>query len=187
MAFLKKETLFIDQKYTSWKRAKKFGHGWTPLPPLIRAMPERKHFFFIDVFPKNKVFFNIFYISFCRHFESCDFCFLIIHNLPCLVFCLCPDFVDCHEYWYWRTEEKGGQFWAEGKLKCSEWKLLVSEKYEENLAERKIFCSFMVTITIIMVIHIITTMISIIITIMISSLARARVPICDAPPLTPGK
>ena len=38
------------------------------------------------------------FLSFCRHFESCDFCFLIIHNLPCLIFCLCPDFVDCHEY-----------------------------------------------------------------------------------------
>ena len=33
------------------KRAKKFGHGQTP-PPYIRAMPERKRFFSIDVFPK---------------------------------------------------------------------------------------------------------------------------------------
>ena len=45
LAFLKKQTLFIDQKCTSKKRAKKFGHGQTP--PLIWAMPERKRFFLL--------------------------------------------------------------------------------------------------------------------------------------------
>ena len=44
------------------KRAKKFGHGQTP--PLIRAMPERKRFFFIEAFP-------YFLRLFSKHFLSC--------------------------------------------------------------------------------------------------------------------
>ena len=32
------------------KKGQKFGHGYTP-HPLIRAMPERKRFFSVDVFP----------------------------------------------------------------------------------------------------------------------------------------
>ena len=35
------------------KRVKKFGQG--PPPPYIRAMPERKRFFLIDVFPNDEV------------------------------------------------------------------------------------------------------------------------------------
>ena len=43
MAFLKKSTLFTDQKCASKKRAKNSGMGRPP--PIIRAMPERKRFF----------------------------------------------------------------------------------------------------------------------------------------------
>ena len=39
------------------KRAKKFGHGQTP--PIIRAMPERKRFFTIDVFPNPNMQFDL--------------------------------------------------------------------------------------------------------------------------------
>ena len=73
--------------------------AWVDPPPSFGQCPKEDIFFSLMSSLRIRFFFNIFYISFCRHFESCDFCFLIIHNLPCLVFCLCPDFVDCHEYW----------------------------------------------------------------------------------------
>ena len=72
------------------------GYSHVRIPSARRVEASRSNTFAFT--PQKKFFINIFYL-FCRHFESCDFCFIIIHILPCLTFCLCPDFVDCHEYW----------------------------------------------------------------------------------------